>query len=223
MNLKIPLLTIPAMLIPAIATGANIIDATYGIGAGSFEIPGYIGPLFLTLDNGSSYMAGWTVNYSNIDLVPDTIWNPSLGANSVDMNGTPGGPGGIQTIIPTTIGTTYRVTFDIAAFMAPENMANPKTMDVTADGVTSHFSLTTTTYYDVPLTLPINVNWYSRTLEFIASTTSTTISFTSTTASDGSAMLLDNVSVEAVPEPAAPAMMLGAAAMFALRRRRSLV
>lgn len=220
MNLRKLFFVLPLAFSTPASPAANIIDATYGVGAGSFEIPGYIGPLFLTLNNGSNYITGWTVNYSNIDLVPNTIWNPSLGANSIDMNGTPGGPGGIQTVIPTTVGTTYRVAFDIAAFTATDNMTNPKTMDVTADGVTSSFSLSTTTHYDVPLTLPLAVNWQSRTLEFIASTTSTTISFTSTTATDGSAMLLDNVVVQAVPEPAASLLMLGGGALLTLRRRR---
>ena len=220
MNLRKLFFALPLAFSTPAAPAANIIDATYGVGAGSFEIPGYIGPLFLTLNSGSNYITGWTVNYSNIDLVPNTIWNPALGANSIDMNGTPGGPGGIQTVIPTTVGTTYRVTFDIAAFTATDNMTNPKTMDVTADGVTSSFSLSTTTHYDIPLTLPLSVNWQSRTLEFIASTTSTTISFKSTTATDGSAMLLDNVVVQAVPEPAASLLMLGGGALLTLRRRR---
>lgn len=220
MNLRSLLLVAPFVFCAPAAPAANIIDATYGVGTGSFEIPGYIGPLFLTLNNGSNYITGWTVNYSNIDLVPDTIWNPSLGANSIDMNGTPGGPGGIQTVIPTTIGTTYRVTFDIAAFTAPDNMTNPKTMDVTADGVTSSFSLSTSTFFGTPFSTPLSVNWQSRTLEFIASTTSSTISFKSTTATDGSAMLLDNVVVEAVPEPTVSLLMLGGAALMNLRRRR---
>ncbi len=220
MNLKKLLIVVPAILSAPAAHAANIIDDTYGVGVGSFEIPGYIGPLFLTLNNGSNYITGWTVNYSNIDLVPDTIWNPSLGANSIDMNGTPGGPGGIQTVIPTTVGTTYRVTFDIAAFTAPDNMTNPKTMDVTADGTTSSFSLSTSTFFGTPFSTPLSVNWQSRTLEFIASTTSSTISFKSTTATDGSAMLLDNVVVQAVPEPTASLLMLGGAAVLNLRRRR---
>jgi hypothetical protein len=162
MNLKKILVIFPAILCSPAVFAANILDSIYGIGAGSFEIPGYTGPLYLTLANGSNYIRGWTVNTSNIDLVDYQVWTPSNGQNSIDMNGTPGGPGGIETMITTTIGATYRVTFDIAGFTSPDNLTNPKTMETTAAGVTTQFSLTTTDSFSQPFALPLAVTWHTR-------------------------------------------------------------
>jgi choice-of-anchor C domain-containing protein len=221
MNLKKILVIFPAILCSPAVFAANILDSIYGIGAGSFEIPGYTGPLYLTLANGSNYIRGWTVNTSNIDLVDYQVWTPSNGQNSIDMNGTPGGPGGIETMITTTIGATYRVTFDIAGFTSPDNLTNPKTMETTAAGVTTQFSLTTTDSFSQPFALPLAVTWHTRTFDFVATSSSSIVSFVSTVSTDGSGMLLDNVSIEAVPEPSTMAIIGLGTAGFALRRRRN--
>jgi choice-of-anchor C domain-containing protein len=221
MNLKKILVIVPAVLCSPAVFAANILDSIYGIGAGSFEIPGYTGPLYLTLANGSNYIRGWTVNTTNIDLVDYQVWTPSDGQNSIDMNGTPGGPGGIQTVITTTIGATYRVTFDIAGFTSPDNLTNPKTMETTAAGVTTQFSLTTTDSFSQPFSLPLAVTWHTRTFDFVATSSSSIVSFVSTVSTDGSGMLLDNVSIEAVPEPSTMAIIGLGATVFALRRRRN--
>ena len=220
MNLKKILIIVPAILCSPAVFAANILDSIYDIDVGSFEIPGYTGMPYLTLANGSTYITGWTVNTSNIDLVDNKIWTPSHGQYSIDLNGTPGGPGGIQTIIPTTAGTTYRVTFDIAGFTSPGNMTNPKTIETTAAGVTTQFSLTTTDSFSEPLSLPLGVTWHTRTFDFVATSSSSTVSFVSTVSTDGSAMLLDNVSIEVVPEPSTMAIIGLGTAGFALRRRR---
>lgn len=209
-----------ALLCSPLAFSANIIDSIYGAGAGSFEIPGHTGPLFVTVDTSSSDLTGWTVNTTSIDWAKATVWNPSDGNYSIDLNGTPGGPGGIQTVIPTTTGTTYRVTFDIAAFTAPGNTTNPKTFETSAAGVTTQFSLTTADNYGLPFNLPLNVTWTSRSFEFVAVDIMSTVSFVSTVATDGAGVLLDNVSIEAVPEPGSTAIAAIGVTLAALRRRR---
>ena len=199
---------------------ANIIDSIHGIGAGSFENPGHTIPTFETYQAGSTAITGWTVNTTNIDWVRKSVWNASQGNYSLDMNGTPGGPGGIQTVIPTTAGSTYRVTFDIAGFLTAGSSTNPKVMQTSAGGVDTLFSLVATESYSQPFTLSLAVTWSTRSFNFVATSASSTIVFTSLTANDGSAMLLDNVSMEAVPEPTAAALLGAGMIGFALRRKR---
>ena len=200
---------------------ANIIDSIYGIGAGSFEIPGHTGPLFVTPAAGSNAITGWTVNSGSIDWVKQSVWNSSQGLYSIDLNGDNAGK--ISTVIPTTAGTTYRVTFDIAGFIYPNSTADPKRMETEAGGVTTEFSLTSLPSYNFSASLPLTVNWQTRNFEFIATSTSSTISFKSLINTDGSAMLLDNVSVtqlSVIPEPTAAALCAFGVAL-GLRRRRS--
>ncbi|MEO5716293.1 MAG: DUF642 domain-containing protein [Luteolibacter sp.] len=227
---KFTFLLLTVICLPA-ARAANIIDTIYGIGAGSFELPGHNGPTFLTYQEGSMAINGWTVNTVNIDWVKDSVWNASDGHYSLDMNGTnlpngtPSSPGGIQTVIPTTLGSTYRVTFDISGFVSAGNTSNPKTMDVTAGGVINSFSLSFIdpgpSVYTGALVTPLSLSWSTRTFEFTATGSSSIVSFLSTVSNgDGSAMLLDNVVIEAVPEPSSLVLLAGAALGFTMRRRR---
>ncbi len=227
-HFKFPLL-LTVLALPS-ARAANIIESIYGIGAGSFEIPGHNGPTFQTYQAGSMAISGWTVNTVNIDWVKDSVWNASHGDYSIDMNGTnlpngtPSSPGGLQTVIPTTAGSTYRVSFDIAGFVTAGNTSNPKTMNVIADGATNSFSLTTTDTFVAPLTLPLTVTWTTRSFDFTATGPSSIVSFVSTVSNgDGSAMLLDNVVIEAVPEPSAIFLLATGVMASATRRRRALV
>lgn len=216
------------LLCASAASGASVIDSIYGNGAGSFEIPDPNIAYYENYGTGSTDLTGWTVGSGSVDWVRNTVWNASHGNYSIDMNGTvpPGDPpsvGSIFTMFSTTIGASYRVTFDIAGFLTDGNMANPKGIDVNAAGVTTHFSLTTTDLFPPPLNLPLTVTWSTRVFEFTATQATTTLTFTSTITSDHSGMLLDNVAVEAVqpvPEPSAAALVLFAACGYAGRRRR---
>jgi choice-of-anchor C domain-containing protein len=217
-----------AILATPSARAANIIDSIYGAGAGSFEAPVPAFTTFATYQVGSTAIAGWTVNTVNIDWVKDSVWNASNGHYSIDMNGTnlpsgtPSSPGGIQTMITTTVGSTYRVTFDISGFVSEGNATNPKVMKTVAGGITTVHYFTATQSYTQPFSLPFALNWSTRSFDFVATSASSTVSFVSLVSNDGSAMLLDNVVIEAVPEPSAVLLVAAGSMSFALRRRRQI-
>jgi choice-of-anchor C domain-containing protein len=215
------------------AHGANIIDSIYGVGAGSFEIPDPNIPTYENLAAGSTDLYGWTVGAGSVDWVRNTVWNASQGNYSIDMNGTaPGGDppsvGSISTMIQTTIGTTYRVSFDISGFLGFGNPTNPKDLELSVKAIdllnmateisnSSHQFVATNT----STVLPLALNWQTRTVTFVATESQTSVTFTSKTTNNHSGMLLDNVNIETVqlvPEPSAAA--LGSIAAFVLLRRR---
>ncbi len=213
--------------------GANIIDSIYGVGAGSFEIPDPNIPLYENLATGSTDLYGWTVGSGSVDWVRNTVWNASHGNYSIDMNGTvpsgnPPSVGSIHTMIPTTIGTTYRVTFDITGYLGFGNSANPKELELSVKAInimdvateisnsTHQFVATNTS-----TVLPLALNWQTQTVTFVATENQTSVTFTSKTTTNHSGMLLDNVTIDTVqlvPEPSAAA--LGSIAAFMLLRRK---
>ena len=214
------------------ASAASVIDSIHGAGVGSFELPAQSITNFITLRAGSADLAGWTVGSGSIDVVKSNVWNPSHGTYSLDMNGTlPSGvpdPGSISTTFGTIVGATYQLQFDISGFLGFSSPANPKQMEVSIKSVnlldeaaeisrTDHLFIATNTSNSLPLSL----DWDTRSVSFTATETRTSLTFTSKTTTNQSAMLLDNVRVElvSVPEPSA-AILVGTAAL-ALAARRS--
>lgn len=215
------------------AQGANIIDSIYGTGAGSFEIPNPNLPTYVDLPTGSTDITGWTVGSGSVDWVRNTVWSASHGEYSIDMNGTapsgdPPSVGSIGTLISTTIGTTYSISFDITGYLGFNNPTNPKELELSVKAVdllnvateisnTTHQFTATNNSNSTPLLL----DWVTRTVNFVATQSQTSLTFTSKTTNNHSGMLLDNVRIETiqlVPEPSAAA--LGSIAAFILLRRR---
>jgi len=173
----------------------NLIDTTYGEGAGSFELPGFAtADGYITLSDGSTAITGWTVDPVAVDWVTPVYWNPSDGRFSLDLNGF-FVAGGILTTVPTIPGTSYAVSFDLAGFVAPGSPSNPKSVEVSVGTSTKSFSLPVPT---VTGQKPITVNWTQHKFEFVASSVSSTLSFKSLVPGDASGLLLDNVSVQKV-------------------------
>jgi hypothetical protein len=67
-------------------------------------------------------------------------------------------------------------------------------------------------------TLPLVLDWSTRSFTFVATEANTRITFISKVTDNRSGMILDNVSVELVPEPGSTAL-LGAAGLLLLSRR----
>ena len=141
------------------------------------------------------------------------------------------GIGGIQQTFDTVPGTTYQVSFDMAGNYAALPVVKP--LDVTINGVTTHFTFDTT---GRGLT---NMGWTTHTLTFTATGTSSTINFVSDVQGLGgvnnAGAALDNVRIGA-PGAAAVAVAvpvvwaqwmaalliaLAAPAMLRHRRRRA--
>jgi hypothetical protein len=113
------------------SASANIIDDTYGAGAGSFELGGgFVANQynFMPLAQGSTSITGWTVGGpgGGVDWLLAPYWTADTGKHSVDLqqsdlqqpNWPNNGPdnGSIATIIPTSPGQTYRLTFGAATY-----------------------------------------------------------------------------------------------------------
>jgi choice-of-anchor C domain-containing protein len=184
---------------------------------GSFEI-GSINPgSFTTLGVGSTVIANWTVSQGTIDYI-GTLWQASEGSRSLDMEGF-FTTGGIQQTFSTTIGETYRVTFDLAGNSAGGSTL--KEMRVSVGGNFADFSFDTTgkNFTDM--------GWLPKSWDFTANSTTTTLEFIGLTNS-GAGAALDNVSVEAlssspIPEPSTTLglLSLGIFGLGSALKRRS--
>ena len=140
---------------------------------GSFETGTYVdgGSGFETLSVGDTSITGWTVDAGSVDWI-GTHWTPQDAAMSIDMNGTEAGA--ISQVLDTTIGNTYTVSFFLSG--NPEGDPVVKTLDVNATGGTLATYSYDTTGNDVA-----NMNWTQEEYTFLATGTSTTLSFASTT------------------------------------------
>ncbi len=199
--------TIAALLLtglPLAAANASVVIN------GSFEQgPASVGN-FNTYFTGSTAITGWTVTQGSIDLI-GSYWNHSDGARSLDMNGNSAGT--IAQMIPTVAGMRYTVSFDISS---NPDRSYAKSMLV-GFGDATPVSITLSDPVSRPLI------WMSHTLDFVASSATTRLSFQSST-SGPSGMALDNVAVVAnpVPEPATWAMLIAGFGLVgvALRSRK---
>jgi choice-of-anchor C domain-containing protein len=163
---------------------------------GSFETGGVVPCNTFNIPNGSTLITGWTVSAGNIDWlgapVPACGWQASQGNNSLDMVGSgAGGIGGITQTFDTVPGQTYTVLFDMAGnFGAPPVI---KPLAVTVNGVTTNFT------FDTTGATGTNMGWVTRSVQFTATGTSSTINFVSDVSASGGTLnagaALDNVRV----------------------------
>ena len=183
----------------AVAANANLVNN------GSFEVGNYTGGGFQTLGANSSVITGWTAN--NIDWI-NTYWTAQAGTKSVDLNAT--SIGSIEQSFGTTAGVQYLVEF----YLSGNNAGLPvtKSLQVTADATTYNDTFVTT---GNSLT---NMGWVKKSFTFTADDASATLKFASTN-SGSFGPAIDNVTVQAVPEPASMAVI--SIGLLALKRRRS--
>jgi choice-of-anchor C domain-containing protein len=162
-----------------------------GLSNGGFESGTYIdnGSGFEQLNAGDTSLTDWTVDAGSVDWI-STYWSAPEGAMSIDMSGAEAGT--ISQTFATTIGNSYSVSFSLSG--NPAGPPNVKTLDVTATGGTAG-SYT----FDATGSTLATMTWTEEVYTFVATSTSSTLTFTSTTAS-AFGPALDNVVVtETVP------------------------
>ena len=192
-------------MLPSTANAAQFVNGSFEAGtpAGSFT----------TVSGGdNSSVTGWAATGNSVDYIGN-YWTAQDGLRSIDLNG--GAQGGIQQTFDTLAGVQYNVTFWLAG--NPDGSPVTKSVLVGATGATDGlFS------FDSTGASKSNMGWSKYTYNFLATGTSTTLSFASQNAGAYGAAL-DNVAVAAVHEPATWALMLiGFAAVgFGMRRRSS--
>ena len=169
---------------------------------------------FATVGVGQTNITGWDVTSGSVDYI-GTYWQGqgAGGGRSVDLSGN--SIGTLSQTFATVFGKLYDVTFWVSK--NPDSGAPVRTGAVSAGNTLGGFSYSTNNSR-------ANMLWEQQTFRFQATSTSTTLSFSSD-ASGGCCYgpALDSVSIAAVPEPATWALfILGFGAIgTALRRKAS--
>lgn len=184
---------------------------------GSFESGSYTGNAsWMDVGAGSGAITGWAIGGAGIDWHTGNEFIPIQdGSKAVDLNnsGIGSGTGTIAQNFATTVGQLYRLSFYLSG---PENgtaNVDPRQVRVNVDGNNTDFSQA-----ESPNT---SLVWGLKTLDFVATGTTSTVAFSSLNEAGYWGPVLDNVSVEQVPEPAALALLgLGLAGLGLCRRRK---
>lgn len=174
---------------------------------GSFEIGNYNSGSndFNTLASGSSAIDGWVVGGAGIDWI-NAYWTAADGTKSIDLAGTPNGPGSISQTFDTTSGRIYDVTFAMAG--NPDDQASSPikallgfaSSEGTVTGGTIEFFNTTGSFRIG------GMNWTERSFQFLALGEQTTLTFANNdflNSTNPWGAALDDVRVIGVPEAGA--------------------
>lgn len=145
-------------------------------------------------DSSPGGIQDWTV-IGNIDYI-GTLWQAADGSRSVDLAGSAKPPGptwsGVSQTFATTPWQQYMVSFYLSG--NPDGLPTVKTLTVEAEGQSDTFTFDTTGISHSAM------GWVLQTWTFKAYDGSAELVFKTLDSAYGPA--LDNVSVEAVPEPA---------------------
>lgn len=178
---------------------------------GSFEAGPDIPTNDINIFGGSTAITGWTVTGNVIDYLGPP-WDVSDGLRAIDLDGN-GGIGGIEQMFSAVVGQEYRVAFDLSG--NPQGLPQVKSMRVTVDGFAGNYA------HDSAGQDLDDLIWQTITFQFIASSTSATLGFSSLSASNNSyGALIDNVSVRPVPEPSTLVLLATGLAAAVYRRRQ---
>jgi choice-of-anchor C domain-containing protein len=155
------------------------------INGGFEEGPDPLDTGFIQLEKGSTAIKGWEVTQGNIDHI-GPYWQAAEGKRSLDMNGVV--KGSIAQAFKTVKGRRYRVTFSLAG---NPGGGGERKLVVSAAGKSAEFVFDTTGKTEK------DMGWVTKTWEFTAISSQTTLEFSSLT--EGAAgPALDNVSVVAL-------------------------
>ncbi|HME83412.1 MAG TPA: choice-of-anchor C family protein [Roseiarcus sp.] len=169
--------------------------ATNLVSDGDFNNPSG-GGSFATFFNGQSF-GPWNVVAGGVDLIGGYWQSPTFGGGSVDLDGD--APGGVTQTLSLTSGKTYRLSFDLSG--NPDGFPTSKSVTVSVG------SLDQTYTYDIGSNSHADMMYQLISTVFVAGSTNT-LSFLSNDVGSPYGPVIGGVSVTAVPEPSAWAMML---------------
>ncbi|MEO7101742.1 MAG: DUF642 domain-containing protein [Gemmatimonadaceae bacterium] len=177
---------------------------------GGFETPAPPSGSY-TLYNSGGSIGGWdVVGTGNVAVVSGSFaqngisFGAQSGAAWLDLTGLSNSAAGVQQSIATSPGTAYDVSFWVGNVVNPSGIFGTTSTVVNVNGGTSFTAVNSG---------GVGTNalfWQQFTTSFVASSASTTISFTNGDASSDNSNGLDNVSVSAqstVPEPTSVALL----------------
>lgn len=192
---------------------ANTIVPTNGLDFQTFtpaSSPAFIGWTIFTLDSNTGLPI---LNSGSVDLV-GTYWQAADGTKSLDLDGNT--QSGVMQSLLTTAGTKYTLDFSISG--NPDSCHNCAVSTQMSVGVAINNQ--TYTFNITPSQDHNNMHWQTvLPITFTATSGSTDLSFASLT-SGSYGMVLDNVSVVAVPESETWAMLLVGLGLVGLRLRK---
>lgn len=155
---------------------------------GSFETSPAVGPTstVVSVPAGGTALTGWTVGGGSVNIVTQNYWIPLAGQRSVALTGT---PAYIEQSFPTSPGGGYRLTF----WMSGEPFSTPvlKHLRATAAAAVGDFT------FDITPAWAWDMFWTQKTLDFTATSATTTIRLQSMDASPWGPAL-DSVRVDLV-------------------------
>jgi hypothetical protein len=210
----------PVMLACAAAALSGLASSTHAsVNNGSFETPPVGTGSFSNHLGGSTAITGWTVLGSVVTLINESYVESSITFNAQD--GTQwldlSGPGsnlasnGVTQDVATMIGQPYRISFYVGSATNNVNIF-ASTVDLSIAGG-PRVSFTNPT-------APRNsMDWQLFSVDFVATSDLTNISFFHGSGLGNNLSGLDNVTLELVPTPGAAAL-LGLGGLVASRRRR---
>ena len=156
---------------------------------------------------------GWTVTNNNIDWIDD-YWQAADGRRSIDMSGWFAAGTIVSQALATAPGQEYLLTFYMAGNPWYGYGLDVKTLNVSVDGKSADFT------FNIVGHGLLNMGWEKKTLTVTATGTATNLSFTSLMGDSAYGPALDNVSVTAIPAPAAILLgMLGLGLVGWMKRR----
>jgi choice-of-anchor C domain-containing protein len=165
----------------------------------------------------------WSINGpagGSVDWVSDYLWHAQDGFASIDLSGTFGNLSSLYQEFDTVTGQTYEVSFWMAGNFL--STTDPKSMQVTVGDYSQGY-----TQDYAPMDVIDGVTqpaWTQKTFQFQATGSSSTLKFADTSGNDLEGVIVDNVTVTAVPEPSTLALLgVGAFGLlaYAWRRRAS--
>ena len=159
---------------------------------GSFEDPQPGGP-YQHHPGGSTAIEGWTTIHTGVEkFIPEIVFMGSDARDGdyvLDLNTDFGVGGGIEQTVATNPGQTYELFFSIGTFFS-RGRTGTGNFDVVINGQV---------FPQTFVSLTPNIQWDDRSIVFVATSTSTTISFQNFDLPDTTFSLLDAVSLIGMP------------------------